>query len=107
MTYLRVNLQGRGVFNEGFNDTSAPECVGSHHEHLVLLHGVEERSHVGPDGLYRNNERDGQPSQAHRHPKTVSHDFEGPYTMTFLGRREPLGWAFFNRIWRLALGAPA
>lgn len=53
------------MFNEGFNDTSASECVRSHHEHLVLLHGVEEGSHVGPDGLYSHNEKDGQPSQAH------------------------------------------
>lgn len=107
MTYLRVNPQGRGVFNEGFNDTSAAECVRSHHEHLVLLHGVEERSHVGPDGLYSNKEKDGQPCQAHRHLQTVSLEIEVTYTLTFLGRREPLRWAFFSGIWCFALGAPA
>lgn len=107
MTYLRVNPQGRGVFDEGFNDTGAPERVWSHHEHLVLLHGVEERSHVGPDGLYMNKEKDGQPSQARRHLKTVPLDIEGPYTLTLLGRREPLRWAFLGGIWCFALGALA
>lgn len=49
--YLRVDPQGCGVFNKGFYDSGAAECVWSHHQHLVLLHGVEERSHVGPDRL--------------------------------------------------------
>lgn len=57
VTYLRVNPQGRGVFDEGFNDPAAAECVRSHHQHLVLLHSVEERSHVGPDRLQIDDQK--------------------------------------------------
>lgn len=57
VTYLRVNPQGRGVFYEGFNDSAAAECVRSHHQHLVLLHSVEERSHVGLDRLQIDNQK--------------------------------------------------
>lgn len=95
------------MFNEGFNDARAPEGVWSHHEHLVLLHGVEERSHVGPDRLHINKRKNGRPFQAQCNLKPALLDIEGPYTLTFLGRREPLRWTFFNTIWRFALGALA
>lgn len=57
MTNLRVDPQGGGVLDEGLDDSAAAECVRSHHQHLVLLHGVEERSHVGPDRLQIDNRK--------------------------------------------------
>lgn len=45
------------MFNEGLDDAGAAERVRSHHQHLILVHRVEERPHVGSDGLQRHNKR--------------------------------------------------
>lgn len=42
------------MFNEGLDNASAAEGFRSHHQHLILLHSLEERPHVGSDGLYYN-----------------------------------------------------
>lgn len=56
-THLGVELQRSGVFDEGLDDASAAQGVGGHHEHLVLLHRVEEGPHVGSDGLRGHDDR--------------------------------------------------
>lgn len=109
VTYLRVNPQGCGVFDEGFHDSAAAECVRSHHQHLVLLHSVEERSHVGSDGL-QIDEQNHQTKAwkallSTTEPQNCYSD--GPYTLTFLGRREHLRWTSFSSIWCFAFGTLA
>lgn len=39
------------MLNEGLDNSSTAEGIGSHHEHLILVHSVEERSHIGSDRL--------------------------------------------------------
>lgn len=109
-TYLRVNPKGRSVFDEGFNDSAATECVRSHHQHLVLLHSVEERSHVGPDRLQIDDQKHQIKAwKALEHNKTpkLSLDNEEPYTLTFLRGRGNLIWTSFCSIWCFAFGTPA
>ena len=38
----------RSVFDEGLHHTAATHRAWSHHQKLVLLHSLEEGSHVGP-----------------------------------------------------------
>lgn len=56
-THLGVELQRSGVFDEGLDDAGAAQGVRGHHEHLVLLHRVEEGPHVGSHGLHGNADR--------------------------------------------------
>lgn len=45
------------MFDEGLDDAGAAQGGRGHHEHLILLHRVEERPHVGSDGLHREGKR--------------------------------------------------
>lgn len=45
------------MLDEGLDDAGAAQGGRGHHEHLVLLHSVEEGPHVGSDGLHRNGKR--------------------------------------------------
>lgn len=37
------------------------------------------------------------------YPRSL-HKVNVSYTLTFLGRRQPLGWTFLDSIWRFAFG---
>lgn len=45
------------MFDEGLDGAGAAQRGRGHHEHLVLLHRVEERPHVGSDGLHGSGKR--------------------------------------------------
>lgn len=46
------------MLNERLDNTGASKRIWSHHEHLILLHSVEERSHVWSDCLHIQTQLD-------------------------------------------------
>ncbi len=55
ITYLRINPNRSGMFNERLDNTSAAEGTWCHHEHLILLYSLKKSSHVGFDCLWMND----------------------------------------------------
>ena len=47
-TYLGINFERSGVINKGLHHTATAYRAWSHHQHLVLLHSMEEGPHIGP-----------------------------------------------------------
>ncbi len=105
------------MFNEGLDNTSAAEGVWSHHQHLILLHSVQKRFHMGSDCLCNKGEEDLVGKSVHYVLSIYAHIFHFltftrgkifvSYTLTFLGRREPLCGTFLYSIWCFAFSALA